>query len=74
MSKFHVRFNTKHDGSDLVWRVFEDGVEHLASDVRIYSPLYTETTVEHNETKWNVACDGRIVWDGTVAIITNDKD
>ena len=74
MSKFHVRFNTKHDGSDLVWRVFEDGVEHLASDVRIYSPLYTETTVEHGETKWNVACDGRIVWDGTVAIITNDKD
>jgi hypothetical protein len=74
VSKFHVRFNTKHDGSDLVWRVFEDGVEHLASDVRIYSPLYTETTVEHNETKWNVACDGRIVWDGTVAIITNDKD
>ena len=74
MSKFHVRFNTKHDGSDLVWRVFEDGVEHLATDVRIYSPLYTETTVEHGETKWNVACDGRIVWDGTVAIITNDKD
>jgi len=74
VSKFHVRFNTKHDGSDLVWRVFEDGVEHLATDVRIYSPLYTETTVEHGETKWNVACDGRIVWDGTVAIITNDKD
>jgi hypothetical protein len=74
VSKFHVRFNTKHDGSDLVWRVFEDGVEHLATDVRIYSPLYTETTVEYGQTKWNVACDGRIVWDGTMAIITNDKD
>jgi hypothetical protein len=23
---------------------------------------------------WNVACDGRPVWDGTVAIITADKD
>jgi hypothetical protein len=75
MAKFHVRFNTKHDGNtNLVWRVFEDGIEHLASDVRIFSPLYTETTKEHNETKWNVACNGRIVWDGTVAIITADKD
>ena len=74
MSKFHIRFNTHHAGSDLVWRIFEDGVEHLASDVRIHSPLYTETTVEHGQTKWNVACDGRIVWDGTRAIITNEQD
>ena len=75
MPKYHVRFNTQHGGRmDQVWRVFEDGVEHLASDVRIYSPLYTETTQEHGETKWNVACDGRLIWDGTVAIITADKD
>jgi len=70
-----MRFNTKHGGNmAVVWRVFEDGVEHLASDVRIHSPLYTETTQEHGETKWNVACNGRLVWDGTVAIITADKD
>jgi hypothetical protein len=75
VSKFHIRFNTRHGGNTaLVWRIFEDGVEHLASDVRIYSPLYTETTIEYGETKWNVACDGRIVWDGTIAIITNEKD
>jgi len=74
VSKFHIRFNTKHSGSELVWRIFEDGVEHLASDVKVYSPLYTETTVEHGETKWNVACNGRIVWDGTIAIITDNKD
>ena len=75
MAKFHVRFNTKHGGNtNLVWRVFEDGQEHLASDVRIFSPLYTETTQEYGETKWNVACNGRLVWDGTVAIITADKD
>ncbi len=75
MAKFHVRFNTQHGGNMAqVWRVFEDGVEHLASDVQIYSPLYTETTQEHGQTKWNVACDGRLVWNGTVAIITADKD
>jgi hypothetical protein len=74
MSKFHIRFNTKHNGSKLVWRIFEDGVEHLASDVSIHSPLYTECTHEHGETKWNVACNGRMIWDGTVAIITDEKD
>ena len=75
MSKFHIRFNTKHNGNtDQVWRIFQDGTEHLASDVKIFSPLYTETTVEFNEIKWNVACDGRIIWDGTIAIITNEQD
>ena len=29
MNKYHVRFNTKHNGSDLVWRIFENGVEHF---------------------------------------------
>jgi hypothetical protein len=73
--KYHVRFNTKHGGNtDLVWRIFENGVEHLASDVRIFSPVYTECTREHGETKWNVACNGRLIWDGTVAIITNERD
>jgi hypothetical protein len=75
VSKFHIRFNTKHNGNTAqVWRIFEDGVEYLASDVKIFSPLYTETTVEHGETKWNVTCNGRIIWDGTVAIITNEQD
>jgi hypothetical protein len=73
--KYHIRFNTKHGGNtDIMWRVFEDGIEYLASDVRIFSPLFTETTKEYGETKWNVACLGRMVWDGTVAIITNHKD
>ena len=75
MSKFHIRFNTKHNGNtDQVWRIFENGTEHLASDVRIFSPMYTETTVEYGETKWNVVCNGRMIWDGTTAIITNEQD
>jgi hypothetical protein len=73
MSKFHIRFNTKHGGNtDLVWRVLKDGVEHLASDVKVYVPLHTETTIEHGETKWNMSCDGQILWDGTIAIINNE--
>lgn len=23
MNKYHIRFNTKHNGSELVWRIFE---------------------------------------------------
>ena len=74
MSKFHVRFNTKHGGSGLVWRVFEDGIEHLATDVRILGETFTETTQEHGETKWNIACHGRIIWVDQVAVIVAGKD
>lgn len=74
MNKYHVRFNTKHNDSKLVWRVFENGHEYLASDVRIVGETYTECTQEHGQTKWNIACQGRIVWIDTVAVIVTDKD
>jgi hypothetical protein len=74
VNKYHVRFNTKHAGTDLVWRVFENGVEHLATDVRIIGETFTECTQEHGETKWNIACYGRIVWVDKVAVIVTGKD
>ena len=74
VNKYHVRFNTKHAGSNLVWRVFENGVENLATDVRILGETFTETTEEHGETKWNIACYGRIVWVDRVAVIVTGKD
>jgi hypothetical protein len=74
LNKYHVRFNTKHNGSDLVWRIFENGTEHLATDVRIVGETYTECTHEYGETKWNIACKGRLVWVDKVAVIVTDKD
>lgn len=74
MKKYHIRFNTKHNGSNRVWRVFEDGVEHLASDVRIIGETFTESTIEHGETKWNIACHGRMIWVNTTAVIVTGKD
>lgn len=44
MNKHHIRFNTKHNSSPLVWRVFENVVEHLAEDVRIIGETFTECT------------------------------
>ena len=70
MNKYHVRFNTKHGGSGLVWRVFE----HLATGVRILGETFTETTEESGETKWNIACHGRIIWVDRVAVIVAGKD
>ena len=75
MHKYHIRFNTMHGGdTDLVWRIFEDGVEHLARDVRIIGETFTECTTEHGQTKWNIACYGRVVWVDRVAVIVTDKD
>jgi hypothetical protein len=74
MNKYHIRFNTKHNGSELVWRVFENGVEHLASDVRLIGETFTECTNEYGETKWNIACYGRLIWNNKIAIIVTEKD
>lgn len=74
MNKYHIRFNTKHEGSPLVWRIFENGVEHLASDVRIIGETFTECTEEHGQTKWNISCLGRMVWDKNAVVIVTNKD
>jgi len=46
----------------------------LATDVRIVGETYTECTHEHGVTKWNIACEGRIVWVDQTAVIVTDKD
>lgn len=74
MNKYHIRFNTNHNGSTLVWRIFENGVEHLAEDVRLIGETFTECTEEHGEIKYNIACYGRLVWQDKIAIIVTNKD
>jgi hypothetical protein len=41
-----------------VWRVFEDGEEHLVKHVRINVPSFDEETVEFGAIKWNIVCSG----------------
>ena len=69
MNKYHIRYNTKHGDSDLVWRVFENGQEHLVKNFRILVPMYGESTVEYDVVKWNVACEGVMRIEDGVAII-----
>lgn len=71
MNKYHIRFNTKHEEmkTDLVWRVFENGVEHLVKNFQINVPMYGESTVEKDVVKWNVCCHGTMTIIDDIAII-----
>ena len=69
MNKYHIRFNTKHGDSDLVWRIFENDVEHLVKDFRINVPMFGESTTEFGVQKWNVACHGFMKIKDDIAII-----
>ena len=71
MNKYHIRFNTGHNGSDLVWRVFENGQEHLVKSFKINVPVFDEITVEDDITKWNICCYGQMTLIDGVAKIDN---
>ena len=67
--KFLIRFNTKHGESNLVWRVFEDGEEKLASSINIEVAAWSESSLEGEVKKWNLACCGVAVWTGDKVLI-----
>jgi hypothetical protein len=59
MNKYVIRFNKARGqegrGSEAhVWRVFENGVEHLAKDIMINVPSWGET----DGVDWSIACKG----------------
>ena len=58
MNTYLIRFNHNHDGSGLVWRVFENGQEYLVEHVKILATVYDQVTVENGVEKWNLCCHG----------------
>lgn len=60
MSQIKIRYNTNAKPNDtLHWRVLINGVEHLASNVKILK--HCETTKDEIEgvgTKWHITCEG----------------
>jgi hypothetical protein len=69
MNTYHIRYNTAHGETDLVWRIFENGVEHLVKNFEARVPVRGESTLEHGIQKWNVTCQGHMrIVDG-IAII-----
>ena len=69
MNKYHIRFNTHHNESELVWRIFENGVEHLVKGFKITAPIFDETTIEDGKSKWNVCCYGYMTIKDDIATI-----
>lgn len=73
MNNYLIRFNKSRGqpgrGTDLhVWRVFENGIEYLAADVKINVPSWSEPSEGPD---WNIACQGFMQIDedsGTVTI------
>jgi hypothetical protein len=70
MNKYHIRFNHQHNGSSEVWRVFENGQEHLVKHLDIQVSIRDEVTVEDSVEKWNVYCEGYMIIDNETARIT----
>jgi len=55
---YQIRFNHQHGGSGLVWRIFENGVQHLVRGFDLEVPSTSSTTNEEGVHKWNVQCVG----------------
>ena len=68
-----VRYNTKVGDGYLHWRVIADGEETLASHIEISGYVYGESSVVNGDQKMNIACDGKIYWNGTRAEIITSK-
>jgi hypothetical protein len=69
VNRYHIRYNTAHGETDLVWRVFENGVEHLVKNFEIRVPVRGESTLDNGIQKWNVVCEGRMRIVDDVAVI-----
>jgi hypothetical protein len=70
---FQIRYNTKVGDGDLFWRIIVNGKELLASQIEISGYVYGEDSFVDGERKMNIACDGRIYWNGTQAEIITSK-
>ena len=69
MNTYYIRYNTQHGESDLVWRIFENGQEHLVKNFQVLVPMYGASTLEHGIQKWNVCCQGYMHITDGVAVI-----
>lgn len=74
MNKYHIRYNTRHGESDLVWRVFENGKEILVKNFYITVPMCGESTIENDIQKWNVMCEGYLTIKDDIAYIGENDE
>ena len=78
MNHYKIRFNKSRGQPgrgtvEHVWRVFENGNEHLARHLQIRVPTWSE--LDANGQDYNIACRGRMMWffDTDTAVILGDE-
>ena len=74
MKTVKIRYNTDVNDSFLYWRVLIDGVENLASDIKINVPSYTtKDFIEGVGMKHHITCESdNIVWnEETKSVVIN---
>jgi hypothetical protein len=70
MKKYWIRYNTQHGNSDLVWRIIYDSEEVLVKNIKLKVPSFSDTTIENNIVKYNIACYGKLTIENNEATIT----
>lgn len=60
-----IRYNTQVDDDFLYWRVLVEGVERLASEIKINVPSYsTKDMIEGVGMKHHITCEAsELIWD-----------
>jgi hypothetical protein len=69
VATIRIRFNKDHKSDIDVWRVFEDGVEHIVTAFALLVPANSDVTFERGEMKWNVLCRGELTIRDGVAYV-----
>lgn len=67
-----LRYKTDAKPEDeLQWRVIIDGVEHHASEVKIFCPSFTtRDMIEGVGEKWHISCKAEIIeWENKICIV-----
>jgi hypothetical protein len=76
MHEINIRFNTDKEkvSAELpAWRVLIDGIEHLASSVRVEVPMQTtEDLLPTGQRKWHLSCRGYAHWDNDACVIRGE--
>jgi hypothetical protein len=68
-----IRFNTKNNGTPLIWRIFIDNEEFLASKLSLIGKFHDIISLEGDVKKYNISCRGHVKWNNTEATIVSNN-
>lgn len=74
MNNYLIRFNRGHNGTRLMWRVYENfdqGTEYLVEHLDIRVPSRGNVTFENDTESYNLYCEGYISIENGTATIQN---